>query len=453
MLPWVFSPFGLRGVWSGASGGRCCVPVAPEGVAFARWRVPVPFGWPPRGSPSGRWRRARVPVWGRRGCSEERLGCVAGRRWGSEELRWCSGRRASKSPCEAGSPRPRRGLGLSVPWSGSPRPRGGLGLSGRGVGPPGVLPRKGGWGVQGDARLATSPLRGGAAAPAASVGPPPRGGVGSRRPPVARRARGASPSGPCCRRASAFRGRSSALRRGVMSTRRGRTSWLLRRGGAVRFRVGAGGAEAPSLPRRVRVGLAGAEAPVGRLRGPLRGLSAPPKGGGRPGAACAVVPSSPRAFRSLCVAEAQQSRHGVPFFPLARGLVGVPALPKRGRADTSRPTEVGWVRFRRGGPGGCVLGCPRTRRRGRRCAEARCLRSPVVGRGPVGELPVAGRGPGSGGGRVLSVALRQAARRLRGGFPPLGTRQGDGSVGGKLESHTLKGCGHVKEQPEDCCCR
>jgi hypothetical protein len=56
MLPWVFDPFGLRSVWSGASGGRCCVPVAPEGVAFPRWRVPVPFGWPPRGSPSGRWR-------------------------------------------------------------------------------------------------------------------------------------------------------------------------------------------------------------------------------------------------------------------------------------------------------------------------------------------------------------------------------------------------------------
>jgi hypothetical protein len=196
-----------------------------------------------------------------------------------------------------------------------------LGLSGRGVGPPGVLPRKGGWGVQGDARLATSPLRGGAAAPAASVGPPPRGGVGSRRPPVARRARGASPSGPCCRRASAFRGRSSALRRGVISTRRGRTSWLLRRGGAVRFRVGAGGAEAPSLPRRVRVGLAGAEAPVGRLRGPLRGLSAPPKGVGGP-------------------------VRRVPLFRRARGLFGVSALPRRSRADTvcrfSRWPEGWW---------------------------------------------------------------------------------------------------------------
>jgi len=329
--------------------------VAPEGVAF--WAVA-----------SGQGSRLGAP-W----CSEERRGCFAGRRWGSEELRWCSGRRASKS-LRGRLAAPPRGFGSVGPVVRLAAPPRGVGLSGRGEGPPGVLPRKGGWGVLGDARLAVSPLRGGAAAPAASVGPPPRGGVGSLWPPVALRARGASPSGPCCRRASAFRGRSSALRRGVMSTRRGRTAWLLRRGGAVRFRVGAGGAEAPSLPRRVRVGLPGAEAPVGRLRGPLRGLSAPPKGGGRPGAACAVFPSSPRAFQSPCFAEARQGRHDVPFFPLARGLLGVPALPKRGRADTSRPTEVGWVRFRRGGSGGASLVA-----RGRGAAEGVAPRRAAFG--------------------------------------------------------------------------
>jgi hypothetical protein len=359
----------------------------PRGGRLCAVAVPVPFWWPPRGSPSGRWRRARVPVWGRRGAPRS-AGAASRGAGGAPKSSGGASVSVPPNPVGPACRAPEGGwfVGPVVRLAAPPR---GVGLSGRGralrvsfrgraVG--------GSWETRGWLYRLSEEGRWRRLLPWVRL---PRG-VGSLRPPVALRARGASPSGPCCRRASAFRGRSSALLRGVIATRRGRTAWLLRRGGAVRFRVGAGGAEAPSLPWRVRVCFAGAEAPGPRLRGPLRGLSAPPKGGGRPVRLCAVFPSGPRAFRSLCFAEARQGRH----VPAHRGGLG-PVPPRRFR---------------------CVLGCPRTRRRGRLCAEARRLRSPVMGRGPVGELPVAGRGPGSGGGRVLSGALRQAARRSRGAF-------------------------------------
>ena len=343
-----------------AVGGRRCVPVAPEGVAFLLWRCRCLSGGPRGGRRLGGG-VGPGPVRWRLGAPKSAGACVAGRRWGSEELRGapvC----VPPNPCGAGSPLPRGGLGLSVPWSGSPLPRGGLGLSGRGRALRVLFRGRavgGSWGYA--AGCVASPRRGGGAGCLRGSAPPKGGGLTSA-PGGAAGWVGQAPSGPVCRRASAFRRRSSAWLRGVISTRRGRTSWLPRRGGAVRFRGSAGGAEAPSLLLRVRFCLAGAEAPVGRLREPLRGLSAPPKGIGRPGAACAVVPSGPKAFWSPCFAEAQLGRHGVPLFRQARRLSGVPALPKHSWADTSRLTEVGWVRFRRGGPG-CVLGCPRTRRR------------------------------------------------------------------------------------------
>jgi hypothetical protein len=170
MLPWVFSPFGLRGVWSGASGGRCCVPVAPEGVAFVRRRVPVPVGWPPRGSPSGRWRAvggAAAFRWPPRGSPSCGGGCrclsggprggrllgggvgpgfPSGGAVGAPRSAWAASRGAGGAPKSSGGApvgvppnplrgrllAPPRGIGPSVPWSGFSLPRGGL--VGRAVG-------------------------------------------------------------------------------------------------------------------------------------------------------------------------------------------------------------------------------------------------------------------------------------------------------------------------------
>jgi hypothetical protein len=367
----------------------------------------VPFWWPPRGSPSGRWRRARVPV-RRRRVLRGAPGCVAGRRWGSEELRWCSGRRC-----------------LQTPWVRLAAPPKGIGLSGRGRALR-CSPEEGRWGVLGargwlyrfseEGRWRRLPPwvrlpEGGWA----HFGPRWRCELGGQAPPE-RFAAGRRPS---------EEGRARASRGDFHSPGKNLLAASPRRGGQVPRWRGRGRSSVCAVagPRRLSrcrsAGSASAGAPPWAVRSPEGGWAA----------------------------RAAVCRFSVRPEGLSESLLC------RGAAGPTRPGPPRWA-----GSGsaeavpGCVLGCPRTRRRGRRCAEARRLRSPVVGRSPVGELPVAGRGPGSGGGRVLSGALRQAAQRSRGAFL-LGTRQGDGPVGGKLESHTLKGCGHVKEQPEDCCCR
>jgi hypothetical protein len=52
--------------------------------------------------------------------------CVQKRRWGSEELRWCSLLRRCLQTPVGPARRPPRRVGLSGPWSGSPLLRGGL---------------------------------------------------------------------------------------------------------------------------------------------------------------------------------------------------------------------------------------------------------------------------------------------------------------------------------------
>ena len=188
----------------------------------------------------------------------------------------------------------------------------------------------------------------------------------------------------------------------------------------------------------VRVSTAGAEAPSVRLRGPSvrRSVRAEAQMG-YPGAACVVGPSGPKAF-------------------------WIPALPKRGRADTVCRWSVR--------PEGLLDPCFAEARQGRHC--------PVHRSG----LSARGRRGGSGMRRWLpadavplralrrsaqpSVSLREpkpVAGRGRASRAPCGKPRGGGEgaflvleraratapVWGKLESQTLKGCGYVKEHSED----
>jgi hypothetical protein len=315
---------------------------------------------------------------------------------------------------------PPRGVGPSVPWAGSPRPRGGSVCRSVG-GPAGALPRKGGGGSWG-ARLAVLPLRGGAAVPAASVGPRPRRGLGSRRPrwrcglsgtesPVWS---GLPPGFGLPRKVErVHRGRDCHLAGGG-------SSWLRRRNGAVRFRVGFAGAEAPGWasagPRLLRRGRSsfGASAvgpSVGRPR-PRGGLGCPgaaavfPSGPkafwspcfaeARRGQRCVVFSSGPKAFGGPCFAEARRGRHGVSFSVWPEGCSE--SLLCRSAAGPTRPGAAEAV------PGGAS-------------AEAGAV--PLEGVAPKRAalgLPVTSRSLWVGGGRVLSSASRQAALRRGGAF-------------------------------------
>jgi hypothetical protein len=382
----------------------------PRGSASGRWPSPLPVYWPPRGSASGRWRCRCLPG-GPRGGRRSGAGCHClpggprgGRRSGAGVrarvpfggvccLRGSGGAPKSAAGAGGGGVVPRdgsggaprsaggavRGADASKPRAGPPRraPEGGwsVGPVGRLAAPPrGVGPSVlggpsccaseearwvGSWGMRG---WRVSPLRRGAAVPAASVRPRPRGGLGSRRPPVASWVGWGKPR-PIRRPPGIVLPRKGErVHRGGDSSRLEESLPAPPRRGC-QARGCSAGAEALLVRLRFRVCLTGAEASVVRLRRPLRGLSAPPRGVGLPG--CGDVPWSvrPEGFLDSCFAEARQGRHGVSLFGRARGPVRVPALPKRCWADTSRPTKVGWVpvpprRFR-----GCVLGCPRTRRR------------------------------------------------------------------------------------------
>jgi hypothetical protein len=189
-------------VWAVACRRRCrCGPVAPEGVAFARWRCRCLSGGPRGGRRLGGGVGPGFPSGGAgvlRGAPGLRRGAPVGLRRAPVVLRsaclqipW--GRLAA----------PPRGVGLSVPWSGLPRPRGGLVC--RAVGGPSGCPseegRLGGPGRRAAGCIA-SPRRGGGAGCFhgsasrggwAHFGPRWRCGLGGQAPPV-RVAAGLRPS-------------------------------------------------------------------------------------------------------------------------------------------------------------------------------------------------------------------------------------------------------------------
>jgi hypothetical protein len=471
--PWLPLPVWWPPRGSPSGRWRCrCLPGGPRGGRRSSGGVPLPARWPPRGSPGGRWRGARVPFGGG-WCSEERHGCISWRRWCSEERRWCRGLRPGACLGSAGRSEelpvgpqwapmppnpvrgrfaaPPRGVGSSVPWAASPRPRGGLGRRSW-EGPPSLFRGSAGWVLGGCAAGGVaSPKRGGVA-DCLGVSAP-RGEWAHVGPQWRLVGRGQAPSRPVCRRASSFRRRASACIAGVIPLAGEEPSWLRRRGGAVRVRVRGAGAEAPSSRLRVRRGSAGAEAPVSPLRGPLRGLSAPPRGVGVPGAACAVFPPGPRAGWSACVAEA-------PRVPTRCAVVR--SCPRAGPSPCFAEARLGrHVPAHRGelGPGsaeagpGCVRGCPWT------LPLKVVRRSAWPSVSPLGPKPLPGAPcpwPRPGGGRGGESSRAAAASRSsgRGSLLPRGTRQGDGfrSEAG-LVSLSLKGLWSRQRTTRRLCCR
>jgi hypothetical protein len=511
MLPWAFGPLKVRCVWSrvlrasrcrssGPRGGRCpgggdalgcrCLSggprggrrlggggaaaflVAPEGVAVpavaCRCLLVGPRGGRRAGAGVGPGSRsvavgapksAMVASRGAGGAPKSAGGAavcdlvpalaplVAPKsfRWGR------SGRRCLQTPCGAASPRPRGGLGR--------RSRGPLRRAPEGgwvVGPGRALRRSseevrgGSWGGCAAGGVA-SPKRGGVA-DCLGVSAP-RGEWAHVGPQWRLVGRGQAPSRPVCRRASSFRRRASACIAGVIPLAGEEPSWLRRRGGAVRVRVRGAGAEAPSSRLRVRRGSARAEAPVSPLRGPLRGLSAPPRGVGVPGAECAVFPPGPRAGWSACVAEA-------PRVPTRCAVVR--SCPRAGPSPCFAEARLGrHVPAHRGelGPGsaeagpGCVRGCPWT------LPLKVVRRSAWPSVSPLGPKPLPGAPcpwPRPGGGRGGESSRAAAASRSsgRGSLLPRGTRQGDGfrSEAG-LVSLSLKGLWSRQRTTRRLCCR
>jgi hypothetical protein len=195
-------PRGGRGAGVACLGGAGACLMAPEGVAVWAVACRLPLLWPPRGS----WR-------GRGGVGPVRSVAVGAPRsavvprgvpvTAPKSGRWYSGGADASKPRVGPARRPPRRMGLSGPWVRLAALRGGWVCRARGparrapeggwvVGPSGGPSgrsseegRVAGPGVRGWRVL---PLRRGAAVPATSVGPSPRGGLGSRRPPVALRA-------------------------------------------------------------------------------------------------------------------------------------------------------------------------------------------------------------------------------------------------------------------------
>mgnify|MGYP003701938455 FL=1 len=270
-----------------------------------------------------------------------------------------------------------------------------------------------------------SPRRGGAAG-CLGASSPPRGFGLTLAPGGAAGCLGQAPSGPFCRRASSFRRRASACIAGVISSRLeeppGCSAEAVRSGPRHlgRSRSSVVVAVALRLLRRGRSSVvASAEAPPWAVRAPegvwatrcgVRRFSIRPEGWlerlrCRSAAGADTVcrfSVRPEGWLERLRCRSAAGADTVPLFGRARGPVRVPALPKRGGADTSQSTEVSW------GPG------PPRRFRGalavaRECdaAEGRApkrlaLGLPLRAEARCRELPVVGRGPGSGGGRVLS---------------------------------------------------
>jgi hypothetical protein len=341
-LPFRWPPKGSPGGRGRCLGGASAVSVAPEGVAGLAGAVPLPSGWPPKGSPVGLG-RCRLPLpWPPRGsrrgrggcrclssgprggrclgggvgpgvpfgggwcvpgapvvapksdrgapvCAVVRSGgaggapkssvvlrsapwCRAGCRWGSEELRGTPVGADASKPRGASSPPSEEG-GSSVPWSGLPRPRGGLGR--RAVGGPPVRFRGsavGVLGVRGWRGCLSEERRRCRLRPWVR---PPEGGWAHFGPRWRLGRLGQAPSGPS---AAGLRpseeGRARASRKCLLLA--GKSSWLPRRGGAVRVRVCSDEAEAslgrPRGPRRLCWGRSSRVGVCGR---PLRGRSVP----------------------------------------------------------------------------------------------------------------------------------------------------------------------------------
>lgn len=259
-----------RCLFSGPREGRCL------GIGDALGGAGACRVGPRGGLPSGRWRGpgSRLSAVRLRGAAW----CRVGRRW---PLRGAAGGAASGA--DASKPRgaifaPPEGGGPSVPWSASPRPRGGLVCRAVG-GPPRLFRGRARW-VLGVARLAVLPLRGGAAVPAASAGSSPEGVGLALAPGDAAGCSGQAPSGPFCRRASSFRGRSSACIAGVIASRR------------VKERLAA----PPRRGRRVPLWVGRGRSSVVSSAGAPPWTSAPPKGVGCPGAALRRFSVRPEGF-------------------------------------------------------------------------------------------------------------------------------------------------------------
>jgi len=391
-----------RCLFSGPRGGRCPgggdalgwpLPVGwpPRGSPSGRWPVPLPVGWPPRGSPSGRWRcrcllggprggrradgggRARVPFGG----GAASLAPVGLRRapMGPQWAAWCRAvapvglRRAPMGPhCGADASKPRAGPARRAPeggWSVGPvgrlaAPPRGVGLSVLG-GPDPALPKRRGGGSWGCAAGGVvSPRRGGGAGCLRASAPPRGVGLTSAPGGVVGRL-GQAPSGPVGCRASSFRGRASACIAGVIPLA-WKSSGLLRRGGAVWL------ASAPPVPKRLWCVCGSASAPPVPKRlwcvcgSPSVGCPRPRGGLGCPVRLVCRRPSGPRAFwtpalpklrRADTVCRCSVGPEGLAESPLCRSAAG-PTLPAHRGGLGPGPAEA---------VPGCVLGCPRTRRR------------------------------------------------------------------------------------------
>jgi hypothetical protein len=421
LLPWVFVLPGSRASGPGAAGSEEQVACRCRSGGPRRGRRAGGGAGPSRLVAPG-LRRAPWCVAGRRGCSEERPWCSGLRRGAargagdcSEERPRCYGwRRCLQTPAVSGSPPPRRGLvGRARGPASRPPERGWSVGPGEGLLAPFRRRASGGpGGVRGRCcRLAEAGRW-----RAASAGPAPRRGLGSRRPPVGFRA---SRSKPLVVRSSAGHrpseeGRALRMRGDCHSP--GATVRLPRRSGAV------GSAYALPAPKRWW-GVCGS---ASALPAPKRWWCVC----GGPSAA------SPRPRRGLgCPV-----RRRVPLFRRARRPSGVPALPKRGGADTlcrcsvgpegrreslpcrsaagpARPRSTEAVRgpwARRSGSGGVRLRLPAGAAPLKAARRSAWSSSPVRGPKPgAGRLPVAGRSPGGEGASPLGcpAASRRAGER------------------------------------------
>jgi hypothetical protein len=208
------------------------------------------------------------------------------------------------------------------------------------------------------------PLRGGAAVPAASVGPSPRGGLGSLRPPVASWAVWGKPR--LVRRPPGF-----GLPRKVERVHRESVSFSPGKApGCLAEARRSGSASALPKPklwcgrlRGPRLLCWGRSSSVGVCGRPLRGRSVPPRGVGLPG--CGWVcrcTAGPRAFGSrLGRSQAGPTRCVVRSFR-PEGL-GSPGFAEARLGRHARLTEVSWDPGAAEAVPGGVLGCPWTRRR------------------------------------------------------------------------------------------
>jgi hypothetical protein len=447
-------PLSARWPPRGSSGGRwrCrCLPAAPEGVAFGRWLAlgDASACWvgPRGGPPSGRWlplpsccprgggclARASGPVCWRlaapRSCVVPVVVPVAAPR----SCRWCRvWRRCLQTPCGSAFPRPRGGLVCRSRGPARRAPEGGwVAGPGRACCRSSEEVRGGSWGARGwrcclseEWRRCRRPLSAWPRGVRLTVAPGGRCGLFRGEPRPVRFA---------CR-ASSFRGRMSALHRGCDASRR------------VKERLAAPPRRCGRVPRllRWRRGAGGA------LRVPLRGL---PRPRGGLVARCGVASffrSAQGPFGAPALPKRGGCRCGVSLFAPARGLARVPALPKRGGADTPGPPR--WTGFPvpprrcRGAPAvarGCV---PLKARAPRRLAFGLPLRAEARAGSSLSSRGWVGRGGES------SFALS--------GEPPFASegaflvRNAPGRRVPSAESWyhwSLKGWGHVKEQPEGCC--